>query len=181
MDSGPDTPGTPVPAPHPPIDPDLAPDDPAQPSAAHHHAAPHLHRAHPRILAAIAAGGALGAPARYGVAQVIHTAKDGFPWATFWTNVSGSLALGALIVLVIRRYPRGRYLRPFLATGFLGAFTTFSTYAVETDLLAKHGHPLRAAAYLVASALAGVAAASAGIVLAGRALRATQAARATSP
>jgi CrcB protein len=173
VDSGPLTPGRPVSPPYPPVDPDLAPDDPAQPSAAHHHVTPHLHRAHPRILAAIAAGGALGAPVRYGVAQLVHTANDGFPWATFWTNVSGSLALGGLIVLVIRRYPPRRYLRPFAATGFLGAFTTFSTYAVETDLLAKDGHLLRAAAYLVASALAGVAAASAGIVIASRATRAT--------
>lgn len=127
-----------------PIDPDL---DPSHPG-----------RSQLDVLAAIAAGGALGAPARYEVAQIIHVAKDTFPWATFWTNVSGSFALGFLLVLIIERYPPTRYLRPFFATGFLGAFTTFSTFAVETDLLIKDGHAALGVAYALASLVVGFAA-----------------------
>ena len=59
-----------------------------------------------RALAAVAAGGALGAPARYGVGQLIHTApleSGGFPWATFWTNVSGSFALGVVLALLLNK------------------------------------------------------------------------------
>jgi fluoride exporter len=118
------------------------------------------------VLAAIALGGALGAPARYGVAQVIHVTTDTFPWATFWTNVSGSLALGLLLALILERFPPSRYVRPFAATGFLGAYTTYSTFAVETDLLIKHGHAGIGLAYAAASLVAGFAAVWAGIWMA---------------
>lgn len=116
------------------------------------------------MLAVIAAGGALGAPARYEVAQLVHVAKDSFPWATFWTNIGGSFALGCFLIVVIERFPPSRYLRPFFATGFLGAFTTFSTFAVEVDLLVKDGHAAIGIAYAVASLVAGLAAVSAGIL-----------------
>ena len=153
-----------------PVDPDLAPSDAAQPSFAHRRAdqagRPSANRARPDVLAAIAAGGALGAPARYEVAQVIHVAKGSFPWATFWTNVSGSFVLGLVLILMVERFPPSRYLRPFFATGFLGAFTTFSTLAVETDLLIKDGEPVIGIVYAVASVVAGLAAAWAGIRLA---------------
>lgn len=118
------------------------------------------------MLAAIAAGGALGAPARYEVTQLIHVATDGFPWATFWTNISGSFALGFMLILVIERFPPTRYLRPFFATGFLGAFTTFSTFVVEADLLIKDGHAAAGIAYAIGSLFAGFAAVWAGILLA---------------
>ena len=97
------------------------------------------------------------------MAQVIHVAKDTFPWATFWTNISGSFVLGFVLVLMIEHFPPSRYLRPFFATGFLGAFTTFSTLAVETDLLVKDGHPSLGVAYAVVSLAAGLTAAWAGI------------------
>lgn len=115
-------------------------------------------RADPWVLAAVALGGALGTPARYGMAQLIDTAPDSFPWATFWTNVSGSFALGFLLGIVLERFPPTRYLRPFIATGFLGAYTTYSTFAVETDLLIKNGHVLTALAYMAASLVAGLVA-----------------------
>ncbi|HEX9530446.1 MAG TPA: fluoride efflux transporter CrcB [Acidimicrobiales bacterium] len=118
------------------------------------------------VVAAVAAGGALGAPARYEVAQLIHVASGTFPWATFWTNVTGSFALGLLLILIIERFPPSRYLRPFVATGFLGAFTTFSTFAVEADVLAKDGHVPIAVAYAAASLLCGLVAAWAGMLVA---------------
>ena len=115
------------------------------------------------MLGAIALGGALGTPARYGVAQLVHVAPDGFPWATFWTNVSGSFALGLILAVLLARFPPSRYLRPFVATGFLGAYTTYSTFAVETVLLTKDGHAALALAYAAASLAAGFGAAWAGI------------------
>jgi CrcB protein len=85
----------------------------------------------------------------------VPVARDGFPWATFAVNVSGSFALGFLLVMILERFPADRYLRPFVATGFLGAYTTYSTFAVETDLLVKGGRAGLAAAYAVVSLLGG--------------------------
>jgi CrcB protein len=120
-------------------------------------------RFHPSVIAAVAFGGALGAPARYGVAQLVRSHGDAFPWATFWTNVSGSFVLGVVLVCVVERFPPTRYVRPFVATGFLGAYTTFSTFAVEGDLLVRDGRALTAIVYWAASVLVGVLAALAGI------------------
>ena len=119
----------------------------------------------PAVLAAIAAGGALGAPARYGVAQLVHVGPGSFPWATFWTNVSGSFALGLVLVVLVARFPPTTFLRPFVATGFLGAYTTYSTFAVETVLLARDGAVGLACAYTTASLVAGLGAAAGGMVL----------------
>ena len=116
-------------------------------------------------LAAVALGGALGAPARYGISVAVQVAPGTFPWGTFWTNVSGSLALGLFLALVLERFPPSRYLRPFVATGFLGAYTTYSTFAVETDLLVKNGHLGIALIYVVASFGAGLTAAWIGALL----------------
>jgi fluoride exporter len=145
-----------------PIDPDLDPATPPEPSMGQRPAA-RARRAEPSVLAAVAVGGALGGPARYAVAQLIHVAKDGFPWATFWTNISGSFALGLVLALILERFPPTRYLRPFLATGFLGAYTTYSTFAVETVLLIKNGAAAIGLAYAVASPMAGFLAVWAGI------------------
>ena len=80
---------------------------------------------------------------------------NGFPWATFDVNVSGSFALGVVMALVLERFPPTRYVRPFIATGFLGGYTTYSTFVVETDLLIKNDHSLVAAAYVAASLVVG--------------------------
>jgi len=127
---------------------------------------PGTERTRPGVPAAVAAGGALGAAARYGVAQLFHVGGGGFPWATFWTNVSGSLAFGFLLVLIVVRFPPSRYARPFVATGFLGAFTTFSTLVVEVDLLVRDGHLPIAVTYVLASLIVGLAAVWAGMTLA---------------
>jgi CrcB protein len=120
--------------------------------------------ADPMVVATIALGGILGTLCRYGVSRVIHVAPASFPWATFTVNVSGAFALGLLLTLVIERWPPSRYVRPFLAIGFLGAYTTFSTFMVETDLLVKNGAGDVAALYLVGSLVAGLVAVYLGIV-----------------
>lgn len=116
------------------------------------------------MLAVIALGGMLGASARHGIAQWLTTPPGRFPWATFWTNLSGSFLLGLLLVLLLERFPPTRLVRPFLATGILGAFTTMSAYEVETALLINDHHPLTAVLYGVGSLLVGIALAYLGII-----------------
>ena len=118
------------------------------------------------VVAVIAVGGALGAPARYEVSQLIHVAPDTFPWATLVTNLSGAFVLGLFLTFVLERLAPMRYLRAFFAIGFLGAFTTFSTMAVETVTLAKDGDAVLGVAYLIVSIAAGLAVTYFGIVLA---------------
>ena len=118
-----------------------------------------------RVIGAVALGGALGTPARYGISSAVHVTPGTFPWGTFWTNVSGSFALGFFLALALERFPPTRYLRPFVATGFFGAYTTYSTFAVETDLLLRNGRFGVALTYVVASFGAGLAAAWLGALL----------------
>jgi CrcB protein len=118
----------------------------------------------PMVLTMIALGGILGTLCRYWVSRVVHVAPESFPWATFTVNISGAFVLGLLLTLVIERWPPSRYVRPFFAIGFLGAYTTFSTYMVEIDLLVKDGAGDVAALYLVGSLLAGLVAVYLGIV-----------------
>jgi fluoride exporter len=139
-----------------PIDPDL----PESPAAS---GRPRL-----KVLAAVAVGGAIGAPLRYELGLAVSTPAGGFPLATFLINVSGSLVLGVLVTLIAERWPPTTYLRPFAATGILGAYTTWSTFMVDTDQLVQGDHVAVAAGYVVASLVAGLAAAYAGIWLARR-------------
>jgi len=126
-----------------------------------------LHPHHgPGPLAAIGLGGALGTMARYAVERGIVADPAGIPWATLTVNVVGSFLLGVVVTLVTERWPRDRYLRPLVAVGFCGGFTTFSTFAVEVDQRVRHGHAGVALAYLAASLLAGLGAALAGISVA---------------
>jgi CrcB protein len=117
------------------------------------------------VIAAVALGGALGAPARHGISLAVHVTPGTFPWGTFWTNVSGSFALGFFLALVLERFPPTRHLRPFVATGFLGTYTTYSTFAVETDLLVRNRYLGVAFVYVVASFGAGLTAAWVGALL----------------
>lgn len=117
-------------------------------------------------MAVIALGGMIGATARFKLAEAIPTAPGHFPWATFWTNMSGSFVLGFLLIILLERFPPTRYLRPFLATGILGAYTTMSTYMVEVALLIKDGHATTGLVYGIGSVLIGLLLAYAGIVAA---------------
>ena len=111
----------------------------------------------PGILAVIAAGGVLGALARYGVETAAPTPAGGFPWATFGVNVAGCAGIGALMVLILEVWRPHPLLRPFLTVGVLGGFTTFSTYAVEARALAAD-RPVLAIGYVVGTVLAAGAA-----------------------
>jgi fluoride exporter len=131
-----------------PVDPDLVPRPPG----------PRPVWARPAILAAVASGGVLGACARYELGLVVSARPARFPLATFVINVSGSLVLGALLALIIERWRPSEYIRPFAATGFLGAYTTWSTFMVDSDDLLKAGHVAIAATYVIASLMAGLVA-----------------------
>ena len=119
----------------------------------------------------IAIGGALGSLARWGLAAALPHQPGAFPWATFLENVSGCLLIGALMVLLAEVWPPSRYLRPFLGIGVLGGYTTFSTYMLDTRALLVTGHPGAAAAYLLGSLAAGLAAVWAGVALLRSAIR----------
>jgi CrcB protein len=96
----------------------------------------------------VSAGGALGAPARYGMTLWLASRAGGFPRATLWTNITGSFLLGVMLIFVLERFGPSRYLRAFLGTGFCGAYTTMSSFAVEVDLLVRDGHTTTAGAYV---------------------------------
>jgi CrcB protein len=117
------------------------------------------------VLAAISAGGVAGALARYGLTEAFPAAAEGFAWATFGINVSGCLLIGVLMVLVTDVWPIQRLLRPFLGTGVLGGYTTFSTYILDIHHLLAAGAARTALAYLAGTLLAALAAVYAGITL----------------
>ncbi|MGW4298237.1 fluoride efflux transporter CrcB [Streptomyces sp. NPDC004376] len=108
-------------------------------------------------VAAVAVGGALGAAARYGVQRAWPSRPDGFPWATFGVNVAGCVVMGVVVMFFMEIRPAPPLVRPFLATGFLGGFTTLSTYAADTERLARLGAPGAALAYYAGTLLAGIA------------------------
>ena len=118
-------------------------------------------------LLAVALAGALGAPARYLVEQAVSTrVAHRFPWGTFVVNVSGSLALGLLTGLFLY-HGLAADAKTIVGTGFVGAYTTFSTYAYETVRLAEHpGGRCRSVGYAVGSVLAGTLAAAGGMAVA---------------
>lgn len=115
------------------------------------------------VLAVISAGGVAGALARYGLVEAFPHAAQGFAWATFGINVSGCLLIGGLMVLVSDVWPTRRLLRPFLGTGILGGYTTFSTYIVDVQQLLAAGAARTALAYLAGTLLTALAAVYAGI------------------
>ena len=110
------------------------------------------------VLAVIAGGGALGAEARYGLSVAMPHGAAQFPWATLLTNALGCLLIGVLMVLVTEVLSAHRLVRPFLGTGVLGGFTTFSTYTVDTQRLLTEGKAGLALAYLAGTLAAAMVA-----------------------
>jgi CrcB protein len=116
---------------------------------------------------AIAAGGAAGALLRYWVANGVYALLGrGFPWGTLVVNVLGSLAMGLLFVWLTERSSLGPEWRALLLVGFLGAFTTFSTFSLETLHLIGEAAYLKAGLNMAVSVAACVLAAGAGVMLA---------------
>ncbi|HEY3330203.1 MAG TPA: fluoride efflux transporter CrcB [Capsulimonadaceae bacterium] len=112
----------------------------------------------------IAAGGALGAVARYAVGSwVTRQTGASFPWGTFIINVSGCFILGVVATLLSERVLSNPNWRPFITIGFVGAYTTFSTYEYES---AQLGSSWRAMANLIGSVVVGYGAVWLGIQLA---------------
>jgi CrcB protein len=146
-----------------PIDPDIEPES-----------QPRRRSRWPRLKAgvvlAVFVGGFFGGLARHGLDEAFPASANRFPWTTFAINLGGAFLLALLLVLVLEVLPPTRLVRPGLGTGFLGAFTTFSSLAVSTDQLAAHGHAGIAVGYAAGSLFGGLACAALGLI-AGRSLR----------
>jgi CrcB protein len=120
-----------------------------------------------RTVAAIAVAGALGAVARYGLEGFVSRRTSGaFPWGTFVVNITGAFVLGLVFTLATERWALAPWFRSALTIGFLGAYTTFSTLSFETYRLAEDRALGLAAANMLGSCAAGLAAVYVGIVLA---------------
>lgn len=117
----------------------------------------------------VALGGALGALARYGATLMVGVLwKRDFPLATLLINVTGSFILGFFATFAVERASLDALWRLLVITGFLGAYTTFSTFEYETQRLGESGAVWLGALNLVASVAAGFAAVQLGILLARR-------------
>lgn len=110
------------------------------------------------IVAAVALGGALGSVARYEIGLALPHTDDQFPWSTVLVNVTGSLCLGALMVIVLELTAAHRLVRPFLGVGLLGGYTTFSTFTVDTQRLLADHRPLLALGYVATTVALGAVA-----------------------
>jgi fluoride exporter len=111
-----------------------------------------------RELAAIFAGGVLGALARAGLAEAFPHSTGAWPWPTFIVNIVGAALLGYFTTRLQERLPLSAYRRPFLGTGLCGALTTFSTMQVEILRMIDGDRWGLAAGYTLASVAAGFAA-----------------------
>jgi CrcB protein len=112
----------------------------------------------PHLVALVLVGG-IGGTATRDLIERGAGSTDGFPWATFGINVSGALLLAVLVETLARRgsdVGRRRRWRLLLGTGFLGGYTTYSTFGVETDTLLRDGRPGLALTYALATVVAGL-------------------------
>ena len=117
------------------------------------------------VVAVIAVGGAAGAVARQLVSGALSGTSHGFPIGTFVVNVSGCVLIGVLMVSIVESRRPHRLVRPFVGVGLLGGYTTFSTYAVETQRLIQAGDPRMAFAYFGATIIGALLAVQAGVLL----------------
>ena len=114
----------------------------------------------------IAAGGACGAVLRFGISSGIAAVfGPGFPFGTLVVNVLGSLLIGILYVFLTERVMGGAGMRALLVVGLLGAFTTFSTFSIETLQLIENGEAARALANVFANVVLCLAACWLGLII----------------
>lgn len=118
-------------------------------------------------VAAVACGGALGALARHLIHLAFPNPPRDFQWTLLWVSVSGCLLIGVLTVW-LERHPGHPLVGPFLSTGFLGGFTTFSSYAVNVEQRFHYGQPGVAVAHLVLTPVLAMIAVFAGTAFARR-------------
>jgi CrcB protein len=115
-------------------------------------------------LLSVAAGGAIGASARYltnvGMGRLMGL---GYPWGTMTVNVAGSFLMGVLVVVLAKKGGHAA-LAPFLMTGILGGFTTFSAFSLDAVTLYERGQVGAAAGYVMVSVVLSLAAIAAGIL-----------------
>jgi CrcB protein len=117
-------------------------------------------------LLAIAVGGASGALMRFGMSNGVHLFFGrSFPYGTLVVNVLGCLGMGILYVLLLDRISLSMEWRAALQIGLLGAFTTFSTFSIETLLLLENGETLKAMLNVLFSVVFCLAATWAGMIL----------------
>ncbi len=118
-------------------------------------------------LIGIAAGGALGALCRYLLGNIIaRNIGSVLPWGTFVINIAGCFFMGALMTLIVERQLLPVAWRLFLCVGFLGGFTTFSSFGYEGVTLLLQGKLATALGYIGASSFLGLVAVGAGVLVA---------------
>ncbi|OPF73906.1 CrcB protein [Streptomyces antioxidans] len=144
-----------------PIDPDTGPAPSAGPSP---------WRGQGPVVGVVAAGGALGATARYGASLLWPTPPSAFPWTILLVNAVGCAIIGVFLALVTEVWTAHRLVRPFFGTGVLGGFTTFSTYAVDFTRLVQDGRIAIAFGYLMGTLVVAMAAVWAAVTATRRAL-----------
>jgi fluoride exporter len=120
-----------------------------------------------RVVLVVAAGGVLGALARYGIQSAFPRTSHEWPWPVLLINVAGGLAIGLLMGWLERADAPSPYLRPFAGAGILGGFTTQSTSSLDGYHLFDAGRPVAAACYLALTLAGALLATMAGLALAG--------------
>jgi len=115
---------------------------------------------------AVAAGGALGASARYGVSLWLAGQSSRFPFATLAANISGAFLAGVIVSLLLARSPAATTSYLLLVTGFLGSFTTLSAFSIETLRLWQSGYTVSALIYVFATVIGAMTAALLGSLIA---------------
>ncbi|MCB1476952.1 MAG: fluoride efflux transporter CrcB [Rhodobiaceae bacterium] len=114
----------------------------------------------------VAIGGALGASARHLVGlAALRLFGAGFPWGTITVNIVGSLLMGLFIEALAVKFDGSTAMRALIATGFLGGFTTFSSFSLDVAVLWERGEAAIAATYVVASVVLAIAALFAGLTI----------------
>jgi fluoride exporter len=112
----------------------------------------------------VAAGGALGSVCRHLVGTAsLRLFGPGFPWGTMTVNVAGSFLMGVFIALLALRFGGSQQLRLFVAVGFLGGFTTLSSFSLDAYSLWERGATAHAAAYVAGSVVLSLAGLVAGL------------------